>query len=38
VLLVDPLLGIAGLLVGAAGVLVALLLGRAAVDAVRGLF
>jgi hypothetical protein len=38
VLLEDPLLGIAGLLVGAAGVLVALLLGRAAVDAVRGLF
>jgi hypothetical protein len=38
VLLEDPLLGIAGLLVGAAGVLVAVLLGRAAVDAVRGLF
>jgi hypothetical protein len=38
VLLEDPLLGFAGLLVGAAGVLVALLLGRAAVDAVRGLF
>jgi hypothetical protein len=38
VLLEDPLLGLAGLLVGAAGVLVALLLGRAAVDAVRGLF
>ena len=38
VLLEDPLLGFAGLLVGAAGVLVVLLLGRAAVDAVRGLF
>jgi hypothetical protein len=38
VLLEDPLLGLAGLLLGAAGVLVALLLGRAAVDAVRGLF
>jgi hypothetical protein len=38
VLLEDPLLGIVGLLVGAAGVLIALLLGRAAVDAVRGLF
>jgi hypothetical protein len=38
VLLEDPLLGIAGLLVGAAGVLVVFLLGRAAVDAVRGLF
>jgi hypothetical protein len=38
VLLEDPLLGFAGLLVGAAGVLVALLLGRAAVDAIRGLF
>jgi hypothetical protein len=38
VLLEDPLLGLVGLLVGAAGVLVALLLGRAAVDAVRELF
>jgi hypothetical protein len=36
VLLEDPVLGFVGLLVGAAGVLVALLLGRAAVDAVRG--
>jgi hypothetical protein len=38
VLLEDPLLGLVGLLVGAAGVLIALLLGRAAVDAVRELF
>jgi hypothetical protein len=38
VLLEDPLLGFAGLLVGAAGVLVVLFLGRAAVDAVRSLF
>jgi hypothetical protein len=38
VLLEDPVLGFVGLLVGAAGVLVALLLGRAAVDAVRGQF
>jgi hypothetical protein len=38
VLLEDPLLGFAGLLVGVAGVLVVLLLGRAAVEAIRGLF
>jgi hypothetical protein len=38
VLLEDPLLGLAGLVVGAAGVLVAFLLGRAAVEGVRSLF
>jgi hypothetical protein len=38
VLLEDPLLGFAGLLVGAAGVLVVLVLGRAAIDGVRSLF
>ncbi len=35
VLLEDPLLGFAGLLVGAAGVLLVFFLGRAAVEAVR---
>jgi hypothetical protein len=38
VLLEDPLLGIAGLLVGAAGVLLVVFLGKAAIDAIRGLF
>jgi hypothetical protein len=38
VLLEDPLLGIAGLLIGAAGVFLVLFLGKAAVDAIRGLF
>jgi len=38
VLLEDPILGGIGFVVGAAGVLVAFLLGRAAVDAIRGLF
>jgi hypothetical protein len=38
VLLEDPLLGFAGLLVGAAGVLVALFLGRAAIEGIRSLF
>jgi hypothetical protein len=38
VLLEDPLLGLAGLVVGAAGVLLVFFLGRAVVDAVRGLF
>jgi hypothetical protein len=38
VLLEDPILGGIGFVIGAAGVLVAFLLGRAAVDAVRGLF
>jgi hypothetical protein len=38
VLLEDPLLGFAGLLVGAAGVLVALFLGRAAIGGIRSLF
>jgi hypothetical protein len=38
VLLEDPLLGIAGLLVGAVGVFLVLFLGRAAIDAIRGLF
>jgi hypothetical protein len=37
VLLEDPLLGLAGLLVGAAGVFLAIFLGKAAVDAIRGL-
>jgi hypothetical protein len=37
VLLEDPLLGIAGAVVGAAGVLLVVFLGRAAVDAVRHL-
>jgi len=38
VLLEDPVLGAIGFAVGAAGVLIVFLLGRAAVDAVRGLF
>jgi hypothetical protein len=38
VLLEDPVLGAIGFVVGAAGVLVVLFLGRAAVDAIRGLF
>ena len=38
VLLEDPILGAIGFVVGAAGVLVVFLLGRAAVDAIRGLF
>src|SRR4051794_9638330 len=38
VLLEDPVLGAIGFFVGAAGVLIVFLLGRAAVDAVRGLF
>ncbi len=38
VLLEDPLLGIAGFVIGAAGVFLALFLGKAAVDVVRGLF
>jgi hypothetical protein len=38
VLLEDPVLGFAGLFVGAAGVLLVIFLGRAAIDAVRGLF
>jgi hypothetical protein len=38
VLLEDPVLGAIGFVVGAAGVLIVFLLGRAAVDAVRGLF
>jgi hypothetical protein len=38
VLLEDPILGLAGLLVGAAGVFLVLFLGKAAIDAVRGLF
>lgn len=38
VLLEDPLLGLAGLLVGAAGVFLVVFLGKAAVDAIRGLF
>jgi hypothetical protein len=38
VLLEDPLLGIVGLLVGAAGVFLVLFLGKAALDAIRGLF
>jgi len=38
VLLEDPLLGIAGLVVGAAGALLVFLIGRAAVDEIRGLF
>jgi hypothetical protein len=38
VLLEDPILGGIGFLVGAAGVIVAFLLGRAALDAIRGLF
>ena len=38
VLLEDPVLGVLGFVVGAAGVLVVFLLGRAAVDAIRGLF
>ena len=38
VLLADPVLGAIGVVVGAAGVLIVFLLGRAAVDAVRGLF
>ncbi|HET9119103.1 MAG TPA: exopolysaccharide biosynthesis protein [Solirubrobacterales bacterium] len=38
VLLEDPLLGIAGLIVGAAGALLVFILGRAAFDAARGLF
>jgi hypothetical protein len=38
VLLEDPLLGGIGFVVGAAGVLIVFLLGRAAVDVIRGLF
>jgi hypothetical protein len=38
VLLEDPLLGIGGLVVGAAGVFLVLFLGKAAIDALRGLF
>ena len=38
VLLEDPLLGIAGLVVGAAGALLVFFLGKAAIDAARGLF
>jgi hypothetical protein len=38
VLFEDPILGGIGFLVGAAGVLIVFLLGRAAVDAIRGLF
>jgi hypothetical protein len=38
VLLEDPILGGIGFVVGAAGVLIVFLLGRAAVDAIRGLF
>jgi hypothetical protein len=38
VLLEDPVLGTIGFVVGAAGVLIVFLLGRAAVDAIRGLF
>jgi hypothetical protein len=38
VLLEDPLLGIAGLLIGAAGVLAVFLLGKEAIHLVRGLF
>jgi hypothetical protein len=38
VLLEDPILGLAGLLVGAAGALLVFFLGRAAVDAIRDLF
>ena len=37
ILLEDPLLGIAGLVIGAAGVLLVIFLGKAAIDAVRGL-
>jgi hypothetical protein len=37
VLLEDPILGGIGFVVGAAGVLIVFLLGRAAVDAIRGL-
>ena len=38
VLFEDPLLGIVGLVVGAAGALLVFILGRAAVDTVRGFF
>jgi hypothetical protein len=38
VLLEDPILGGIGFVVGGAGVLIVFLLGRAAVDAIRGLF
>jgi hypothetical protein len=38
VLLADPVLGFVGLLVGVAGALLVFFLGKAAVDAVRGLF
>jgi hypothetical protein len=38
VLLEDPLLGIAGALVGAAGVFLVIFLGEAAIHAIRGLF
>jgi hypothetical protein len=38
VLLEDPILGTIGFVVGAAGVLIVFLLGRAAVDVIRGLF
>jgi hypothetical protein len=38
VLLEDPILGGIGFIVGAAGVLIVFLLGRAAVDAIHGLF
>jgi hypothetical protein len=38
VLLEDPLLGIAGLVVGAAGALLVFFIGKQVVDAIRGLF
>jgi hypothetical protein len=38
VLLEDPLLGIAGLVIGAAGVFLVIFLGEAAIDAIRGFF
>jgi hypothetical protein len=38
VLLEDPLLGIAGLVIGAAGALLVFFIGKQVVDAIRGLF
>jgi len=38
VLLEDPLLGIAGAAIGAAGVIIAIVLGRAAIEGLRSLF
>ncbi len=38
VLLEDPIVGFLGLLIGAAGAFIVFFLGRAAVDAIRGLF